>query len=197
MHLQLLEMTSSALATLLRCTDRSIEPCLGIRPIRWEMVLMNRRRRLGEGSPLWTANFGVVIFLSNEAGGNEARNHDGPSALAAAAASASQQERLPHRPHNPPISLGKHRRRLIRRIFLGERKQHITPHRGGGGKRVSQVIITRFCLLVHRRRGWSAQQPRRKSPAVSIGIRRHSCKFSSKARQGPAPLPNLCLLPLF
>ena len=104
MHLQLLEMTSSALATLLRSTDRSIEPAfLGIRPIRWEMVLMNRRRRLGEGSPLWTANFGVVIFLSNEAGGNEARNHDGPCRpLSAAAASASQQERLPHRPHNPP-----------------------------------------------------------------------------------------------
>ena len=118
MHLQLLEMTSSALATLLRCTDRSIEPCLGIRPIRWEMVLMNRRRRLGEGSPLWTANFGVVIFLSNEAGGNEARNHDGPSALAAsfsqpareAAASTAQPAHITGQtspPTNTPYLLGR------------------------------------------------------------------------------------------
>ncbi len=34
----------------------------------------------------------------------------------------------------------------MRRIFLGERKQHISSWR----RQVSQVIITRFCPLVHR-----------------------------------------------
>ena len=105
-------------------------------------------------------------------------------------ASASQQERMPHRPHSPPIrsvqiTAGQKSPPTSAPYLLGrEKAAHLISTHRGGGKSSHQA--PRFCLLVHRRRGWSAQQPRRKSPAVSIGIRRHSCKFSSKARQGPA-----------
>ena len=150
------------------------------------MVLVNRRRRLGEGSPLWKENFGVMLFSRTRREGT--RNHDGPCRPLSAAAASAREDAPPNaQPAHMQCRslLGKHRRRLIRRIFLGERKQHITPHRGGGGKRVSQVIITRFCLLVHRRRGWSAQQhdvSRLLSRSASAGTHASSVARHGKAR---------------